>query len=105
MNLSGNKNLIAKMVTYLRSEWSRSDQSGLSAADQLEVFEDYFHIFPWDSLPPDSIGADIGCGSGRWVSLVAPRVGHLGLVDSSGDALAVARRNLLYATIAKVNNP
>ncbi len=87
-------NLDVHVVRDFGSEWSRFDQSSLSAADQAEMFEGYFHIFPWDSLPPDSLGADIGCGSGRWASLVAPRVGHLSLVDPSGDALAVARQNL-----------
>ncbi len=87
-----------KVVQDFGSEWSRFDQSGLSASDHLEVFDDYFHIFPWVSLTESSIGADVGCGSGRWASLVAPRVGHLRLVDPSGDALNVARRNLSYAT-------
>jgi len=90
-------NMNADVVRDFGSEWSRFDQSGLSAADQAEIFNGYFHIFPWDSLPPGSIGADIGCGSGRWASLVAPRVGHLHLVDPSGDALAVARQNLSNA--------
>jgi len=90
-------NMDVKVVRDFGAEWSRFDQSGLSAADQAEMFEGYFHIFPWDNLPPGSIGADIGCGSGRWASLVAPRVGHLGLVDPSGDALAVARQNLSNA--------
>lgn len=94
MRLSGNKNLDVTVVRDFGSEWSRFDQSSLSAADQAEMFEGYFHIFPWGSLPPSSIGADIGCGSGRWAVLVAPRVGHLSLVDPSGDALAVARQIL-----------
>lgn len=87
-------NLNANVVRDFSSEWSRFDQSKLSFADQAEIFEGYFHIFPWDSLSSDSVGADIGCGSGRWASLVAPRVGHLHMVDPSGDALAVARQNL-----------
>ena len=97
MNSTKINNLDAKTVEGFGDEWSRFDQSSLSAADQAEMFEGYFHIFPWDSLPPGSIGADIGCGSGRWATLVAPRVEHLGLVDPSGDALAVARQNLSNA--------
>ena len=46
-------------------------------------------------------GADIGCGSGRWAVLVAPRVDRLHLVDASADALAVARTNL--ADLANVD--
>ena len=87
-------NMDVNVVRGFGSEWGRFDQSSLSVADQAETFKGYFHIFPWDILPPGSIGADIGCGSGRWASLVAPRVGHLRLVDPSGDALAVARQNL-----------
>lgn len=90
-------NLDVDVVRDFGSEWSRFDQSSLSAADQAEMFEGYFHIFPWESLPSGSVGADIGCGSGRWASLVAPRVGHLHLVDPSGDALDVARHNLAKA--------
>lgn len=90
-------NMDVNVVRDFGSEWSRFDQSNLSAADRAEMFGGYFHIFPWDSLLPESTGADIGCGSGRWASLVAPRVGHLRLVDPSGDALAVARQNLSNA--------
>src|SRR3989338_7345241 len=87
-------NLDANVIRDFGSEWSKFDQSSLSDADRMEMFENYFHIFPWDRLPSSSTGADIGCGSGRWASLVVSRVGHLHLVDPSGDALAVARQNL-----------
>jgi ubiquinone/menaquinone biosynthesis C-methylase UbiE len=46
-------------------------------------------------LPPRSIGADIGCGSGRWAMLAAPLVGHLHAVDAGAVALSVARSNLV----------
>ena len=88
------KNMDANVVKDFGSEWSRFDQSGLSTTDHTEMFNDYFHIFPWAALPSKAVGADIGCGSGRWAALVAPRVGHLHLVDPSDDALSVARQNL-----------
>jgi SAM-dependent methyltransferase len=77
-------------------EWTTFTQSAseLAAEDRRAMFESYFSIFPWDALPPNSIGADIGCGSGRWAYLVAPRVGHLHAADVAADALEVARRNL-----------
>ena len=77
-------------------EWStfQQDENHFSATDREAVFQTYFHIFPWDRLPADAVGADVGCGSGRWSFLVAPRVGHLHLLDASADALAVARKNL-----------
>lgn len=89
-------NMNPNVVMDFGSEWSRFDQSKLSAAGKTEIFNSYFNIFPWEKLIPDSVGADIGCGSGRWASMVAPRVGHLNLVDPSGEALTVARRNLSH---------
>ncbi len=93
--MDGKQNdLNANVIKDFGSEWSRFDQSILSAADQAEMFKGYFNIFPWHKLTSNSIGADIGCGSGRWASLVAPRVGHLYLIDPSKEALAVAQNNL-----------
>lgn len=75
-------------------EWARFDQAALSPAEKQKIFESYFAIFPWERLPADAVGADIGCGSGRWAGLVAPRVHRLHCVDASEQALAVAERNL-----------
>lgn len=76
-------------------EWSTFQQGkDLSSEDRQAIFDSYFHIFPWDRLPPGSVGIDVGCGSGRWSTMVAPRVGYLHLLDASPDALQVARQNL-----------
>jgi ubiquinone/menaquinone biosynthesis C-methylase UbiE len=81
------------VISGFGDEWSRFDQSALSADELREMFDNYFNIFPWDVLPADAVGMDVGCGSGRWARLVAPRVGRLHLIEPS-DALEVARRNL-----------
>lgn len=44
-------------------------------------------------MPDNLEGFDLGCGSGHWATLAAPRVVKRHLIDPSG-ALAVARRNL-----------
>jgi O-antigen/teichoic acid export membrane protein/ubiquinone/menaquinone biosynthesis C-methylase UbiE len=76
-------------------QWTFYDQSRLSGEKKTEQrFEEYFNIFPWESLPDGAVGADVGCGSGRWALRVAPRVGVLHCIDASAEALAVARRNL-----------
>jgi SAM-dependent methyltransferase len=87
-------NVDAKTVEGFGEEWSRFDQSALDERERLQIFEDYFKIFPWESLPPDAKGFDLGCGSGRWAKSVAPRVGKLICIDASLDALEVARKNL-----------
>jgi SAM-dependent methyltransferase len=81
-------------------EWStfQQSESEFSPADREAMFRSYFHIFPWNELRSDSVGIDVGCGSGRWSVLVAPKVGHLHLLDASADALAVARQNLTDAS-------
>jgi SAM-dependent methyltransferase len=81
------------VISGFGDEWSRFDQSALSPDELREMFDNYFNIFPWDELPSGAVGVDIGCGSGRWAKLVAPRVGGLHLIDPS-EALEVARRNL-----------
>lgn len=87
-------NIDRDVVAGFGDEWSRFDQSALTDAELRQMFDNYFNIFPWDALAPDAVGFDLGCGSGRWAKLVAPRVGKLYLFDASAAALEVAKRNL-----------
>jgi SAM-dependent methyltransferase len=87
-------NLDVEVARGFGDEWTRFDQSALSEDDRARIWHDYFDLFPWQSLPPDARGIDVGCGSGRWAALVAPKVGHLLCIDASADALKVARGNL-----------
>lgn len=87
-------NLDLQTVRGFGDEWSRFTQDQLGANVREQIFSDYFSLFDWTALPPDPRGADIGCGSGRWAQVVAPRVGHLVLIDASPDAIEVAKSNL-----------
>ena len=84
-------NIDLKTVEGFGKEWAAYDQSTLDDEEYRRHFESYFSIFSFDGLDE---GFDLGCGSGRWAKLVAPRVGHLHCIDPAGEALAVARRNL-----------
>ncbi len=92
------RNADDKVVKGFGSEWAHFPQDELDPADHEAIFAEYFAIFPWEKLPANPVGTDIGCGSGRWAKLVAPRVGTLHCVDASVDALNVARRNLALNT-------
>ncbi len=81
-------------VDSFGDEWVRMNQSALSEAEKTAIFQDYFAIFPFEQLPALASGFDMGCGSGRWASLVAPRVAQLHCIDPSQEALQVARKNL-----------
>jgi ubiquinone/menaquinone biosynthesis C-methylase UbiE len=84
---------IATLVSF-GDEWTRFDQSALTADELARAFSVYFNIFPWGTLPAGAEGFDMGCGSGRWARLVAPRVGKLNCIDASAEALKVAQRTL-----------
>lgn len=87
------KNLDQRTVDSFGDEWSRFDQTAMSEAEASAIFDEYFAVFPWSSLPDGASGFDMGCGSGRWARLIAPKVGHLHCIDPSS-ALEVARRTL-----------
>jgi SAM-dependent methyltransferase len=93
------RNIDPDVAAGFGHEWSmfRQGEADLSPVDRDAIFRSYFHIFPWNELPPNPVGIDVGCGSGRWSVMVAPKVGHLHLLDASADALAVARKNLAGA--------
>jgi SAM-dependent methyltransferase len=91
---AGQGNVDPATVAGFGEEWAAYDQRGVPPAELRSVWEAYFRVFPWQALPPDAQGFDLGCGSGRWAGFVAPRVGRLHCIDASAQALDVARRNL-----------
>ena len=84
------KNQDNASVISFGDEWSRFDQSDLSVEEAKKIFDEYFAIFPWEKLPSNASGFDMGCGSGRWAKFVASRVGQLHCIDPS-KALDVAK--------------
>jgi ubiquinone/menaquinone biosynthesis C-methylase UbiE len=94
-------NLDLRVAHGFGREWStfRQDSDHLSQQQRQAIFDDYFRIFPWHLLPSGGgVGLDVGCGTGRWSVLVAPRVEHLHLLDPSSEALGVAKQNLRHIT-------
>jgi ubiquinone/menaquinone biosynthesis C-methylase UbiE len=94
---TGKNNLDLRVARGFGREWStfRQGSDQLSHQQRQAIFDDYFRIFPWHLLPPGGgVGLDVGCGTGRWSVLVAPRVQHLHLLDPSAEALSVAKENL-----------
>lgn len=90
----GQSNIDPLTVAGFGAEWEAFDQSALGDEERRTLFDRYFAIFPFEDLASDAEGFDLGCGSGRWASLVAPRVGRLHCIDPSERALSVARQAL-----------
>ena len=92
--ISDAKNIYRGTVDSFSEQWVRFDQSSLSVTEKQKIFDQYFENFPWNELPANAEGFDMGCGTGRWATLVAPRVGKLNCVDAAPGALEVAKKNL-----------
>jgi ubiquinone/menaquinone biosynthesis C-methylase UbiE len=91
-------NVDAKVTEGFGQEWSTFTQGAdLDPDERRRLFDQYFRLFPWEDLPANAEGIDAGCGTGRWATLVAQRVGHVHLLDASLQALFVAKRNLAGA--------
>lgn len=88
-------NIDKDVVEDFGGEWSKFKQDVEIDDELLDIFENqYFKIFPWRQISKKSIGADIGCGSGRWAKIMSKRVKFLHLVDASIDAISVSKENL-----------
>lgn len=83
-----------QVIQDFGSEWQAFDQGGARLEDLQSQFNSYFSLFPWDSLDSNSVGFDVGSGSGRWDTFLAPKVGHLHCVEPSSEAMEVARIRL-----------
>ncbi len=97
MHTKADNNLDLQVTRGFGQEWStfHQDEDHLSREQRQAIFDDYFRIFPWHLLPVGGgVGLDVGCGTGRWSVLVAPRVQQLHLLDPSAEALSVAKENL-----------
>jgi SAM-dependent methyltransferase len=87
------KNIDKNTVSSFGNEWNDFDQSKMLSKEVNKVFSEYFSIFPFELLTGESEGFDMGCGSGRWAKLIAPKVKKLHCVDPSS-AIEVASKNL-----------
>ena len=90
-----NLNIDSQTVDDFGREWNRFQQD-FNSEELKAIYENYFSLFPFKSLPEKSQGFDMGCGSGRWSAFVAPKVAKLYCVDPSKIALKVAKKNLKY---------
>ena len=72
-------------------EWATYDQRRRDPRELRQTFDRMFGLFPWDALPSEARGIDVGCGSGRWARLAAARVDTLYAIDPALRALGAAR--------------
>ncbi len=86
------KTIDQKVINDFGNEWVNYSQNNIS--QELEnIFQTYFSIFPWDLIDENSVGFDLGCGTGRWAKFVSPKVKELYCIEPS-HAIDVAKKNL-----------
>ncbi|MDA8607114.1 class I SAM-dependent methyltransferase [Gammaproteobacteria bacterium] len=91
--MDSKNNIDNEVVEDFGKEWNSFTQTDLSKDDLDQGIQSYFRIFPYDKINSESIGADFGCGSGRWVPALAPHAKKIYCIDPS-DAIHVAEKNL-----------
>ena len=88
-----------RKVLYANYHTTQSGRASLTSAESLFLREKRqfeSEILPLlHSVPKSARIFDMGCGSGRWSKLVAPKVKRLNCIDPSLEALNVARKNLI----------
>ena len=89
-----NRNIDKNVVEDFGKEWKKYNQKELQDNELIEPFNAYFDIFPDKFLSKNSIGFDMGCGTGRWARLIATKVKKLNLIDPSELSIEQAKKNL-----------
>ncbi len=87
-------NICKKVIEEFGEEWTKFDYSHIDVKKLNENFNQYFSIFPWDKLPKNAVGFDMGCGTDRLAQFVALKVKTLNCVEPS-EAINAAKKNLI----------
>jgi SAM-dependent methyltransferase len=91
-------------ISDFGDEWSKFDNEKISKIELKKIFNNYFSIFPKKILNKNSVGIDIGSGSGRWANFVIPKVKKLYLLEPSKKALNTSKKKLrLYKNVSYHN--
>ena len=70
-------------VNDFSKEWKAYNQNELSTSELYELFMNYFEIFPFHLVNKNSVGFDMGFGSGRWAKLTVSMIKKLNCIEPS----------------------
>lgn len=87
------RNRDEKVINDFGQEWTKFSYEHLDQNLLYENFQQYFGIFPLEKLTKNSVGFDMGCGTGRWAQFIAAKVKTLNCIEPS-NAILVSKRNL-----------
>jgi SAM-dependent methyltransferase len=78
-------------VNSFGEEWLRFNQ--FDPAEVIRIGDEYFDILPKELINANTKALDVGCGSGRWMQYIAPKIGFVEGIDPS-EAVIAASSNL-----------
>lgn len=93
INIMKKNNNSLKTIKGFGDEWNKFDQSKLEQSELDEITHRYFEIFPLDLINKESVGFDLGCGSGRFSLLLLDKIKKLHCIEPS-NAIDVAKKKL-----------
>jgi SAM-dependent methyltransferase len=75
-------------VNSFGEEWLRFNQ--FDAAEIERIGDEYFDILPKSLVNSNTKALDVGCGSGRWMQYIAPKIGFVEGIDPSEAVVAAS---------------
>lgn len=93
-------NLSVETVESFGDEWEHF--SNFTDSELIDIGADYFDLVPGALLNRETVALDVGCGSGRWTKLIAPKLGWVEAVDPSS-AVFVAQKNCSHLPNVRVS--
>ena len=88
------KNQSENVIKDFGLEWEEYNQIDLDRQELLDLFGNIFQFSPSKKISKKSVGFDMGCGSGRWAQIIAPKVKVLNCIEPSKKAIEQAKKNL-----------
>lgn len=82
-----------KVIEGFGDEWSRWTYIDFDREELLKIWHAYFHIVPSEIINPDANCFDMGSGTGRWATCIAPLVKSLVCLEPSKKAFDVSKIN------------
>jgi SAM-dependent methyltransferase len=93
-------NISAETVESFGDEWEQF--ATFKDSELTDIGADYFDLVPESFLDGNRVALDVGCGSGRWTRLIAPRMKSVEAVDPSS-AVFVAQKNCAHLGNVRVS--
>lgn len=85
----GEQNIDWDTIHSFGEEWKKFNS--FSNGEIRDVGNDYFDVVTDEMVNQNTVALDVGCGSGRWMSYIAPKVKHVEGIDPSASVITASK--------------